>query len=426
MGEKKLLVLANEFPYGTWEPYMETEEPYYSDFDKTWIASLQLRSEHAKTKRNLSSGATVIPVWYKSRLFYFLNAITVLADRNLYVEIGLLRKKRMFSFSRLVDLFVFLSRAHHEARVISNALRGEDKDNLLIYSYRFEYQPYVAMLLKRNWKSNCSIISRAHRYDLYEDQHTNKYIPLREVILSGLDYVFPCSENGTEYVKKNYNNAHAKIETRYLGTKDYGIHEYISENVIRIVSCSNVVKVKRLNLIIDALSALSGKTDKQIEWTHYGDGVLMDEIRSYAAEKLNDKKNISYIFKGNVQNKDLMKEYKEKNYYLFINVSSSEGLPVSIMEAMSFGIPCIATDIGGTREIVDNDNGVLLSPNVNSSQISMNIDSLMKLKFNDYKLLRDNARENWNKKFNAKSNYDLFFERLSGIKNEKSISCKLS
>ncbi|MFR4320263.1 MAG: glycosyltransferase [Blautia massiliensis (ex Durand et al. 2017)] len=45
-----------------------------------------------------------------------------------------------------------------------------------------------------------------------------------------------------------------------------------------------------------------------------------------------------------------------------MNVSSSEGIPVSIMEATSFGIPGIATDAGGTKEIIrDKENGVLLS-----------------------------------------------------------------
>ena len=44
----------------------------------------------------------------------------------------------------------------------------------------------------------------------------------------------------------------------------------------------------------------------------------------------------------------------------FINLSDSEGIPVSIMEAMSVGIPIIARDVGGNREIVTNNNGCLL------------------------------------------------------------------
>lgn len=76
----------------------------------------------------------------------------------------------------------------------------------------------------------------------------------------------------------------------------------------------------------------------------------MDEIKKMAKDKLRD--NIQYEFKGNVSNTELMKQYQDKNYYVFVNVSSSEGIPVSIMEATSFGIPCIATDAGGTKEII--------------------------------------------------------------------------
>ena len=45
--------------------------------------------------------------------------------------------------------------------------------------------------------------------------------------------------------------------------------------------------------------------------------------------------------------KDVYKRQAQP-YHVFLNVSSSEGVPVSIIEAMSFGIPCIATNVGGT------------------------------------------------------------------------------
>jgi len=45
---------------------------------------------------------------------------------------------------------------------------------------------------------------------------------------------------------------------------------------------------------------------------------------------------------------------------LFINTSSSEGIPVSMMEAQSFGIPILAMDVGGVREIVGPQTGRLL------------------------------------------------------------------
>lgn len=48
------------------------------------------------------------------------------------------------------------------------------------------------------------------------------------------------------------------------------------------------------------------------------------------------------------------------NSDLFLNISESEGVPFSIMEALSAGIPVMATDVGGTAEIIDDTVGRLL------------------------------------------------------------------
>ena len=48
------------------------------------------------------------------------------------------------------------------------------------------------------------------------------------------------------------------------------------------------------------------------------------------------------------------------DFDLFVNMSLSEGIPVSIMEAISFGIPIIATNVGGNAEIVNDETGVLI------------------------------------------------------------------
>lgn len=47
---------------------------------------------------------------------------------------------------------------------------------------------------------------------------------------------------------------------------------------------------------------------------------------------------------------------------VYILPSYNEGLPISILEAMSYGMPIITTPVGGIPEIVDNTNGILVEP----------------------------------------------------------------
>ena len=409
---KKLLVLAKEFPYGQYEQYMETEERYYTRFDKVWIAALDLREKTVRSRRDLQSKAEVIPVWYISRLFYHLNCLTIMTDGNLYKEIFELKRTHRLTKQRIMNLLYYLSKAHHEARVIDKVLKKESKNDFLIYSYRFDYQPYVALLLKKKWGNKQKIVCRAHGYDLYEERNINNYIPMRRVLLNEVDSVFPCSKYGVKYIKNKYQIGKAQVDVRYLGTVDHGEKEFSSgKEPLSILSCSNVLKVKRIDKIIDALTLLK---DIPIEWIHFGDGELMDEIREYARDKLSS--NVKVSFAGNIANTELMKRYGAKDFYVILNVSSSEGLPVSIMEAMSFGIPCIATDVGGTGEIVNNDDGILMSKDATPGEIAEAIRAVYNMKEDDYQTLRHNARRFWENYFDADKNYNDFFEELAALK----------
>lgn len=404
---KRLCLFTNEFPYGSWEAYLETEVKYYDKFDDVLIFSLQLRKDHSKTIRKIDCEAEIYPIYYASKLTYFLYSFVSLFDKNLYKELGNLIINKRFNFKRLIQLFVFISRSHYEANKILNKYSKKDLDDSVLYSYRFEYQPYVAYLVKKKLNLNSKIVCRAHRFDLYEEKRPTEYIPMREILLSSLDKVYPCSNDGSNYLKNKFINYSDKIETKFLGTIDYGEQNYIKSDKLRLVSCSNVVPVKRLNLIIEALSLIDSL---KIEWTHYGDGTDMKKIKSLSKKLSN---NIKVNFKGNVSNQILMKEYKNNCYDWFINVSTSEGIPVSIMEAMSIGIPCIATDVGGTSEILYNDtNGVLLSSNISPIELSNTILNCSKIDNENYMKLRENARFTWNKKYNSDKNYKKFISDL--------------
>ena len=116
---------------------------------------------------------------------------------------------------------------------------------------------------------------------------------------------------------------------------------------------------------------------------------------------------------GAIQNVEVYKYYNEHCADLFINVSSSEGLPVSIMEAISFGIPVIATDVGGTGEIVKNGiSGFLINRDFETVELAKKIMNIYELPYDEFISLRKNTRNLWREKYQGKINYKNFANEI--------------
>lgn len=412
---KTLILLTNFFPYGNGEPYLETEIKYYERyFDRIYMASLQLREKDLKSQRPVPSDRfSILPVAKASNKVYLMHAVRAFADKNLYSDLWRLFRQSRLSFRRIINLFVYLSRSYYEAGHILRWLHKEgvlsSSENGVIYSYRFEYQPYVGLILKKQLP-RFKTVSRGHGFDLYEERHNENYIPLRPYLLKQLDHTIMIAKNGIDYLAGKYPEYRHKLMLSRLGVSNYGLgpQKKRSEGLF-VVSCSTITSVKRVNLIVKALAKI---TNIKIHWDHYGEGVLADEAKALAARILPN--NVSYNFHGYIDNNELLDIYQTHPYHLFINVSSSEGVPVSIMEAMSFGIPCIATDVGGTSEIVENEyNGILLPCNFNVDDLAHWISTFASMDDAAYSRYRSSARSTWATKYSAEKNYSEFLSFLS-------------
>ena len=123
---------------------------FYDAFDQVWIFALQTRGEHQKVRRAVGKNVSVIPVWYASRCTYLINAVRAVFDPNFYQEFLRLVKSRRFNKTNVINLFVFFSRAHYEAGIIRKKMKNQKPEgDVVFYSYRFEYQPYVAVILRK-------------------------------------------------------------------------------------------------------------------------------------------------------------------------------------------------------------------------------------------------------------------------------------
>ncbi len=183
-----------------------------------------------------------------------------------------------------------------------------------------------------------------------------------------------------------------------IGVFNHGIGPFpIEGSAISVMSCSNVIELKRVHLICEALMTI---TDTPVRWVHFGDGPLLASLKNTAA---NLPGNIKAEFRGRVANHEVITYLMTEPVDIFINVSRHEGVPVSVMEALSFGVPCAATDVGATAEIVDQSVGHLLSEDVEIVFLAQYIREIRKTSAENN--LRQNARSRWSELCNAGKNF---------------------
>ncbi|MGN0163992.1 MAG: glycosyltransferase [Candidatus Ornithomonoglobus sp.] len=408
---KTLLMLTKFYPFGSGEAFVENEMSIVAkEFDRVILIACDIDAGTTK-QRKIPSNTEVIRINSSGKAndvskaaAYFLKPSEELKEEFVYC--GNIKQKLFACY------FEAKSRRIYESIKKKLNIEALKNDEITLYSYWLFTTARAGLMLKNDLGKAVRIsFTRAHRYDLYAERNSLNYLPMRRLLLGGYDKICPCSENGAEYLKNGYPEYSEKIVTALLGTMDYGTNISSSDGVFRIVSCSRTERVKRIDKLIDALELLDDKGYK-IEWTHIGGGALDKELKDKAEKSL---KKIRYIFKGNMLNTEVMQLYKANPFDLFINVSSSEGLPVSIMEAISFGIPVIATDVGGTAEIVFNgETGYLIPENFTGEQLAGKIEEFVTGAV-DYKNLRQHTRAVWEEKFKAVNNYQILCKDIMQI-----------
>lgn len=410
-----LLIFTKFFPYGTGEAFIENEVEILSEhFDNIMIVACEVPKDEKRVRR-LPSNIKSVKVCAGNKKVDEIKSLMGFFSKNgdYYTE-----KRNCDSNIKKIFLNYFETKSQRIYKAIETIEEVNDfmQKPFVLYSYWFFVTARVGTLIMEKYKPIYAF-TRAHRYDLYAEKNKAGYLPYRRLFLLKYKRIFPCSDNGTKYLIETYPEYKDKIKTAFLGTIDHGIGTYSLDGVFRIYSCSRVANEKRVDRIIDALKLLD-KREFRIEWTHIGGGDGLYDLKAKAMKELS---NITVHFLGDTPNLEVMKLYKTKPVDLFINVSSSEGLPVSIMEAVSFGIPVVATDVGGTSEIVINKvTGKLIDENFSDEILSSAVEEFYLLKNKqEYEEYRCNCRRYWEEHFKAVFNYTSLCQFIKDDLKEK-------
>ena len=318
--------------------------------------------------------------------------------------------------SKILKLILFSSRVELTRQWITNLIQTQqiDPNDCILYSYWFDHAATGLAMVGQEFPA-IRVVSRAHGYDIYEEYYYPYYWPYRRETLEELDMLFFASDAGKNHFRDRYPEFISKFETAHLGIEDPGfISSSSDDGVFRIISCSYIVPVKRLGLLLDGIATAARlRPEQKFEWIHFGDGKGRRSLERKMSRKF--PFNVQGRFVGDVPNHEIMRHYQNHPCDLFVNVSETEGgAPVSIQEAISCGIPVVATSVGGNPEIVSEKNGLLLSPDPTPEEIAA---ALLKICDNPSLSaeMRKESRLVWRESYNADINFRSFAERLKSI-----------
>ena len=176
---------------------------------------------------------------------------------------------------------------------------------------------------------------------------------------------------------------------------------------INITIVSRLVSHKNIKKIIRAISDLN---DPLIYLNIIGDGPELNQLQKISLES-NNKDNI--IFHGKLNRNEINHIFLNSDIY--IQASNYEGLPHSLLEAMSYGIPVLCTPVGECKEILGNeDRGYILDLPVSKNNIKSKISQIIGEKDIANKK-GERGKDFINEKYNLTNSFNLYknlFTRL--------------
>lgn len=403
---KTLFLITNTFPFGLPESSFLREEVKY----------LREKFHLVIVSRNVSNELYVLQTEdteiyrYDAQKGY--NALWLiirsLARKDFYSEIISCKKQGKLSINTLTRILRFMMRSIHFLKYLKKVASKYEKGSITYYTYWNDYATYTCTKIKRNDEK---VVSRLHGGDLYKLSINGNYQPYKDITNELVDRLVFISEAGMKYYNSTYKEHNDKSTVCRLGVVPrIAQAQFQNKKSLKLVSFSYVRDIKRIDLIIDALALID---DVEVEWVHIGGGYIFDEILQYAHEKLDGCKNIKFDFKGNMKNEEALDFINVIDFDFLINVSSTEGLPMTMMEAMSMNIPVIGTNVGGISEIiVDQYNGFLLDADFQVSYLVKLLKSYSESSYEDKLALRRNAYNTWKDKFNESVNFKNFVNNV--------------
>lgn len=264
--------------------------------------------------------------------------------------------------------------------------------------------------------TRCGIVALWHKiihgtpYIITE--HWSRYLP-------GNDFGGFLRKNATRIVVKNAETVTTVTENLAKAMQNHGLRNknyVVLPNVVDVnlfkpverhnektkivhVSCFED-KSKNISGLIDALAILESK-NIEYQCVFIGEGIDFETLKQYAFSRLNHE---NILFTGLLQGQALADELASGDFLVLS--SNYENMPVVILEALACGLPVVSTDVGGIKEMIDENCGILV-PAKDTGRLAEAIQEMASRREYDPEILRD--------KVLRKYSYEAVARFLDGI-----------
>ena len=277
-------------------------------------------------------------------------------------------RQQFEQYTKVYDLTSFLNQKYWINFV--NYLIEKNNINIIFNTnskFGYSILPYI-----KAKNPNIPMIDYVHMEEWYN--RNGGYSRYSSMLSSVIDKTLTCNENSKKILCDYFGRNKEEIETVYIGVDEkkfdpskfdkkeilnkYNIlddKKYIFSYICRIS------EQKRPMLLLEIIRKMKEKRN-DFKVLVVGNGNLLPKMKD-KANKLGLNENI--IFLDNIENTEEI--YKISD--LTINCSIKEGLALTSYESLSMGVPVISSDVGGQKELINEDVGVIVSCMQNEKDI---------------------------------------------------------